>query len=257
MRGLSTSIDATTNIPSVVERARAGFVSFEKQVAGIGARFSTGFKDIFLGFFAPMALFQTAMGYITDGIAKAKQDAQDGLDLLAKGETIYASSEEKKTAAFFKAKAEREKELELVKKGKESLGRTFAETEAGNAAVREYIRQNPSAVSLTQAGPNYESMFLDPKFQDYMIKEFLKTPEGKAYQPIFGDKKDAAFKGPEGFSNVIGVGPSPVLEAMSRQTDIQEQILEHLKSMAPSAGRLDLPDFTKQAPLTLLKSGNV
>jgi hypothetical protein len=56
--------------------------------------------------------------------------------------------------------------------------------------------------------------------------------------------KTADFKGPEGFSNVIGVGPNPVMEAMARQIEIQEQQLAELQKISGStpAGQ---GDFTK------------
>jgi hypothetical protein len=56
--------------------------------------------------------------------------------------------------------------------------------------------------------------------------------------------KGADFKGPEGFSNVIGVGPNPVIEAMARQIEIQEQQLAELQKISGStpAGQ---GDFTK------------
>ena len=57
-----------------------------------------------------------------------------------------------------------------------------------------------------------------------------------------GEKKD--FKGPEGFSNVIGVGPNPVIEAMARQTEIALAQLAELQKISGStpAGQ---GDFTK------------
>jgi hypothetical protein len=44
------------------------------------------------------------------------------------------------------------------------------------------------------------------------------------------------FKGPEGFSNVVGVGANPVLQYMTRQTDIQQEILEILKQNRSNEG---------------------
>jgi hypothetical protein len=64
-----------------------------------------------------------------------------------------------------------------------------------------------------------------------------------------------AFKSPEGFSNVIGVGANPVLENLTRQTDIQQQILDGLKAMSPRSGGINQPDFTKEMPLPIQKAG--
>jgi hypothetical protein len=56
--------------------------------------------------------------------------------------------------------------------------------------------------------------------------------------------KGADFKGPEGFSNVIGVGPNPVIEAMARQIEIQEQQLAELKKISGTDNAVPT-DFTK------------
>lgn len=52
------------------------------------------------------------------------------------------------------------------------------------------------------------------------------------------------FKTPEGFGNVIGVGPNPVMEAMAEQIEIQKQQLAELQKISGStpAGQ---GDFTK------------
>ena len=247
MRGLTTSIDATTNIPSVIERAKASFVGFDKQVGDIGKRFSTGFKDIFLGFFAPMAIFQTVMGFITDGIAKAKQDAQDGLDLIAKGETLYASAEEKKMAAFFKAKKAREDEIKSAEAGKIELTKRFLEeTPKGQEMLAKVGYEASRAAGQYVHVPSAVAAQMKD-VQDAALKAFLESPEGKMYQPIFGDKKDA-FKTPEGFSNVVGVGPSPVMEAMAAQLEEaqkQTALLEKIAGEAPGVSN----DFTKGSPI--------
>ena len=91
------------------------------------------------------------------------------------------------------------------------------------------------------------------EIQKKALEAFLASPEGKAFAPIFNDK--ASFKGPEGFSNVVGVGANPVIEAMTRQVDIQNEILQIMKNSLPAGRPLDVPDFTKKVPLTLQKAG--
>ena len=60
-----------------------------------------------------------------------------------------------------------------------------------------------------------------------------------------------AFKGPEGFSNVVGVGANPVIEAMTMQleeTRKQTALLEILAN--PGGGGVPI-DFTKVAQTTM------
>ena len=240
---LSVNIKTTSDVPQAMDRAKSATVSFGKQVEDIQKKFSTAFKDIFLGFTAPMILLQGAMSMISEAIAKAKQDAKEGLDLLAKGETIYASSEEKKMANFFKAKREREDEMQSVEAGKKELARRFmTETPEGKEMQSRFIS---GAVASQRPIPSLEQMIAMPGVKEEALRRFLDSPEGKEYKPIFEDKKAAAnFKGPEGFSNVIGVGPNPVMEAMNAQleeTQKQTSLLQSLVDRNPFMS----PDFTK------------
>jgi hypothetical protein len=54
----------------------------------------------------------------------------------------------------------------------------------------------------------------------------------------------SGFKGPEGFGNVIGVGPNPVLEAMAQQTEIALAQLAELQKISGSTPASQ-GDFTK------------
>jgi hypothetical protein len=90
-----------------------------------------------------------------------------------------------------------------------------------------------------------------PEFQKKALEAFLASPEGKAFKPIFEDKqaenKAGTFKGPEGFSNVIGVGPNPVIEAMARQTEIALAQLAELQKISGTSNGVPI-DFTKGLP---------
>lgn len=242
---LGMRIKTQSDVPEQMGKARSATVSFAKQVEDIQRKFSTAFKDIFLGFTAPMVLLNSAISLITDAIAKAKQDAKEGLDLLAKGETIYATSEEKKMANFFKAKNAREDEIKLVQKGKEALAAKFlTETKEGEMMQQRIMS---GAVASQRPIPSVSQMARMSEVQGEALKRFLDSPEGKAFKPIFEDKqgdKAAAFKTPEGFSNVVGVGSNPVIEAMNEQNDLLRQQLEELKKIASPEGGVP-KDFTK------------
>jgi len=236
-QSLELNIKTRSDVPQALDKAKSATVSFSKQVEDIQRKFSTGIKDIFLGFTAPMVLFQSALSYITGAIEKAKQDAKEGLDLLAKGETVYATTEEKKMASFYKAKPEREAETEVAKKGREEIAKQFLKTEMGRRIAFEEVR-------IRGAFEKGFKLQDDPNFQRRALEAFLDSPEGREFKPIFEDqKKEKDFKGPEGFSNVIGVGPNPVIEAMARQIEIQEQQLAELQKIS---GTSAVPtDFTK------------
>ena len=85
--------------------------------------------------------------------------------------------------------------------------------------------------------------------QKMALDAFLKSPEGKKYAAFFESEratKENSFRAPEGFSNVVGVGANPVLQAMDealteskKQTGLLEQIATTTKT-----GNYD--DFTKR-----------
>lgn len=235
---LKANIAVSTDVEQATQKTGRGIVSLQKQIEDVQKKFSTFGKDLFLGFFAPMAIFQTVTGLISDSIAKAKQEAKEGLELLAKGETIYANAEEKKVANFFKAKKAREEEIKLAEKGKEEIALQFIQTPEGKKIAQEVGAKH----LLINTDAFREMMTKDKRFQELALKSFLETPEGKAYQPIFEGNKD--FKSPEGFSNVVGVGSNPVIAAIEEQVEIQKDMREHLKTLVERNPFVPT-DFTK------------
>jgi hypothetical protein len=206
-----------------------------------------------------MVLLQGLISFISSSMAEAKKQAQEGLDLLAKGETTYATSEEKKMANFFKAKKAREDEQTSVEEGKKEMtARFLRETTQGQAMLSDYQRQvnlatgTDAIVTAGQASGIKE-------MQDAALKAFLESPEGKAYKPIFDDKnaeKAGTFKGPEGFGNVVGVGANPVMEKMTHQNELLEDIKNILWEQTQMNHGGQVPDpFTERVPLTMQKAG--
>ena len=59
-------------------------------------------------------------------------------------------------------------------------------------------------------------------------------------------KEDKNFKSPEGFSNVVGVGANPVMEAMAEQTELARQQLAELQKLN-AKGNDTQTDFTKDS----------
>lgn len=260
---LGLRFKTTSDVPEQVGKAKSSVVSFAKQVEDVQKKFSTAFKDIFLGFTAPMVILQNAIQAISAAIEKAKQDAKDGLDLIAKGETVFATSEEKKMAAFFKAKKETQREMELVQAGKSELAGEFLKTKEGQAIADKMAGEMVGKMAPgAQININAlkESLKGDANFQKAALDAFLNSEEGKKFQPIFdaenNSTKAGTFKGPEGFSSVVGVGANPVLEKMTRQNEIMEEIKIILQEqfILNRNGTVPQP-FTERVPLTMQKAG--
>jgi hypothetical protein len=248
-QSLEVNIKTNSDVPQAMEKAKTATVSFTKQVEDIQKKFSTGFKDIFLGFAAPMVLLQGAISFISGAIEKAKQDAKEGLDLIAKGESKFATSEEQRAAAFFKRKKEMEDEKKLVEAGRVDITKRLLMNEGG--MFRDFNIPESYVRKLREGSESIQSLAQNSDIQRYAMEYFSKSEEGKKIAASLSQEQAAAqrkdFKGPEGFGNVIGVGPNPVMEAMNAQLEEakkQTAALERIASATPGALP---PDFTKTA----------
>lgn len=240
---LGLNLKTTSDVPEAMDKAKKAAGSFDKQVEDIGMKFKTAFKDIFLGFTAPMVILNTLVGAIADKIAEAKRSAQEGFDLIASGETKFATSEEKKFANFLKVKAAMEKEQKDVEEGKIEMTRKFLETDAGKKFLEQEARDSGRRRQLNpNVAVHYESV------RKAAMDAFLNSEEGKKFKPLFEDKaaeqKPGTFKGPEGFGTVVGVGANPVMEAMTAQLEESRKQTALLERLANPAGGMQL-DFTK------------
>jgi hypothetical protein len=101
----------------------------------------------------------------------------------------------------------------------------------------------------------------DPGLQAAALEAFLNSEEGKAYKPIFEDKnadKAGTFKGPEGFGSVIGVGANPVMEKMTQQNELLQEIKDILfQNMNINNGGAVPNPFTERVPVSMQKAGIV
>ena len=240
---LGLRFKTTSDVPEQVGKAKSAVVSFAKQVEDIQKKFSTAFKDIFLGFTAPMVLLNSAISYISGAIDKAKQDAKEGLDLIAKGETVFASSEEARTAAFFKRRKEIEEERRLVSEGKASL----TEQILMDSELAKGFKLPRNIEQRLSSGESVKSVSKDLELQRMAMDYLSQTEKGRKILQESAPAeatKAAAFKTPEGFSNVVGVGSNPVIEAMNAQLEEAQKQTALLEKIASPEGGVP-KDFTK------------
>lgn len=248
---LGIKVKTTSDVPEAMGKAKAATVSFSQQVQDIQKKFSTAFKDIFLGFAAPMVLLQGAISFISSAIEKAKQDAKEGIDLIAQGQTRFAGSEEARAAAFFKRKKELEDERKLVEAGRTDITRQILRNEGG--MFRDFDLPEQYVRRLREGSMTMEQLAQDKDVQKLAMEYFNKTDEGRKLLESLGPDKAAKapdFKAPEGFGNVIGVGANPVMEAMNAQTEELKRQTELLTVIATSSPAGLPPDFTKTATAT-------
>lgn len=267
-QSLEVQIKATSEVPQAVDRAKEAITSLEKRASTvkvgttggaveqttskaastvgtqfdkIGKAFGNTISSVFLSFAGPLALISGAISLISASIEEAKQLAEDGLKRIAEGKTKLATEEERKMANFFKAKDEREKEEKEVEAGRQKMTNRFLlETEEGKKLARQMGIEGDSL--LTNAASTQKDI------QDLALKNFLASPEGKKYAAFFDSEratKENSFRAPEGFSNVVGVGANPVLQAMDDALSESKKQTELLDKIA-SKGEQGAPDdFTK------------
>jgi len=242
---LTVNIKTTSDVPQAMDRAKSATVGFGKQVDDIQKKFSTAFKDIFLGFTAPMILIQSAISYISAQMEQARRDAKEGLDLIAQGETKFATSQEARTAAFFKRRKELEEERRLVEAGRASL----TEQILNDPELAKGLVLPPRIVQRLQAGESVKGVAKDAELGRMAMEYLSQTEKGRKIlsegTPI-ESAKQTNFKGPEGFSNVVGVGSNPVMEAMAEQLEEQRKQTALLEKIASPEGGVS-KDFTKDS----------
>jgi hypothetical protein len=258
---LTVNIKTTSDVPQAMEKSKSAVVSFSKQIEDIQKKFSTGFKDIFLGFTAPMVLLQGTIAFLSKSMEDAKRSAKEGIDLMAAGETKFATTEEKRAAAFFKRKKELEDEKKLVEAGRTDVTKQILNNPGGMfkdfELPEQYVRK------LREGSETIDSLSKNADVQKLAMDYFSKTEEGKKVADSLAQEQSSAakagtFKGPEGFGTVVGVGANPVMEKMTRQNEILEEIKIILQeqSLINRGGMVPSP-FTEAVPLTLQKMGAV
>jgi hypothetical protein len=234
------SITGDTNAEQVAGRAKTAVSGLDKQLEGIGNKFKTSFKDIFLSFLGPMALLGAAMAFIGKMIEENQKKRADANQAAIDDTNKLMSAEDKYWANKRNNEKKAKETTEEAKTQRETTTREFLETDPrGKKMVDDEWRKGAlhRILGKHEIGP----MSRDKDIQDRV--QALIAPEAAA-AGLGSALKDTTFKGPEGFSNVIGVGANPVLENLTRQTDIQQQILEFLKTRPYSSGITDV-DFTK------------
>jgi hypothetical protein len=234
---LTVNIKTTSDVPQAMDKAKSATVSFGKQVEDIQKKFSMAFKDIFLSFLGPMALLGIAINYIGKLIAdnqrkqaEANQAAIDGTnELMSAEDRYYANKRNNENKA-------KENVEQAVLQRKVTVEEFLKTDPRGQEITR---RQNELAGDLRTLGSVKTPKQIEEEVLAIIAEDARKNPEAGIKPTTAKD-----FKGPEGFSNVIGVGPNPVIEAIARQTEIALAQLAELQKISGStpAGQ---GDFTK------------
>lgn len=249
---LEVNIKATSEIPQAMDKAKAAVVGFDKQVEGIGKKFGSSFKDIFLSFLGPMAILSGVLAFIGKAIAENQRKTQEANRAAIDDTNELMSAQDR----FYAKKRENEKlskeQIEQAKLERENITQQFLRNDPrGRAIVDKYqlppllptLRGaiNGKEQSIDTSGMLSRSKDIQAQVQALIAADMAKNPAAKA--ALTGP---TSFRTPEGFGNVVGVGANPVMEAMTMQLEEarkQTALLESLNNKSPGGG---VPtDFTK------------
>jgi hypothetical protein len=264
------SINGDTNAEKVTDRVKQSVSTLEKNMQGIESKFKNFGKDLFLSFAAPMVILNQAINMISSAIEKSRADVRDALADAEKGENKYmragtvTSAREvakRRQDALDRKNAKLAAEALAEEQGQEGAG-TFSISEA-EKAMGDYVSEGQGFWNTTGRFLNAAGMMvgINDYRQDEEIQKVLErraqtrvaaSPEAKAEVAAAKqkeaaemqiakqkelDSKPTSFKGPEGFSNVVGVGANPVMEAMTAQLEEQRKqtaLLERIAAGGPS-----------------------
>lgn len=271
---LTVNIKTTSDVPQAMDKAKSATVSFGKQVEDIQKKFSTGFKDIFLGFFAPMVLLNAAVSYFGNKIAEAQKLAADGFDKLADASTNYGNREEKTLAAQLKLKMDLIKAEKELRAGKSEMFKTYMETTPeGKAIVAREISKGGTGFQMGMNIPFMREKFVSGLAMMNQIQSEILDIEDRKISPeqrkLKEREMEAASKaefdaaaektrledekkrqsnemklGSSVSGNVIGVGANPVVTALQEQQAIAREQLAYLQIIALQSTNTRSADVT-------------
>jgi hypothetical protein len=235
---LTVNIKTTSEVPQAMEKAKAATVSFGKQVEDVQKKFSTAFKDIAFSYVAPLVLLNKAISLITDSLEKSKQEIKDIRDFAATSNSPYLDPKTKYLANLRVATDRERMERGMAPKATTEEYAYFLQNDPRSKGVLESagIGANLKALLAGVFSSGDEgaarSLASNPEIKaaiDTIIEKAAKDAQSKSGE---SEKKADAFKSPEGFSNVVGVGANPVMEAMTAQLEEQRKQTALLEVLA-------------------------
>ena len=249
-RKLEWELSGKSDVPEKMAKAKASMEGLEGAANGLSKKFREAFKDIAVGFLAPMVLIQKALSFISDKIAQAKQDAKEAQE-FARGEESKGYMKGGAREVLIQA-GEREAEAKRQAKAKLAEQLAYEDFLLNDPRGQELLKQKvpASAIVASQVVPyNPFTSTGEKERREFQAGETAKLPGVRAAIEalVAGDalariqaeaakqpeKAAAAVKagGLDIGSNVVGVGMSPQLDALNRSVAIQEDMANSLRTL--------------------------
>jgi len=246
-----------------MDKAKTAVNGFGSQIEGIGKKFGSSFKDIFLSFLGPMAILSGVLAFIGKAIADNQRKNEEAHQAALNNTNELMSAQDR----FYANKREKEKltkeQIEQAKLERENVTKEFLQNDPRGLQILKGERDPSQGIGLGMGGgvnapKDITRLSRDKSIQDQiqaiLAKDIANNPAAKA-----APTGATSFRTPEGFGNVVGVGANPVMEAMTLQLEEsrkQTALLESLNNKSPGGG---VPvDFTKPQPLNAAsRSGSI
>jgi hypothetical protein len=246
---LTVNIKTTSDVPQAMDKAKAATVGFGKQVDDIGRKFSTAFKDIALGFVAPLILLNKAISMISDSIEKSKQDIKDLRDFAATSESKFLDPKTKYLANL-RVSTDRERmERGMAPKATTEEYAYFLQNDPRSKEVLKEAGLGANLKALVagvfSSGDEgaARSLASNPEIKTAIDRVIEKAAAEAATKGPDGQKA-TTFQSPAGFNAVVGMGNNAAMQAQLDQLEEQRKQTALLQQIAASGG--DIPaDFTK------------
>lgn len=241
---ISFSITGDTNAEQVVGRAKTAVNGLDNQLGKMSRGFMNGFNSIFLSFLGPMALLGAAMAFVGKMISDNQKKHEDANKAAIENTNALMSAEDKYWANKRNNEKKDKATVAEAKVLREDVTEQFLATDEGQKIIQRGLMDR--SISFGQTSTSMSDLARDPKIQAEV--QTLIAKDAAASGGLNPAAAGTAFKSPEGFSNVVGVGANPVLDAMNEQLVLLKQANDFLAEIArPSGGGVPI-DFTKTQP---------
>lgn len=251
-RKLEWELSGKSDVPEKMAKAKASMEGLEGASNALSKKFKEAFKDIAVGFVAPMVLVQKALGFITDQFQKLRQFAQESRDFAKDAENtnnIASGAREAIIQADERSKRQEEQRKRIFgeyqgyrefllsdPRGRKMLEQEMPMKAQGGNALVESLFGGLVGKAFRIAAPQAEAfatgMATRPEVQAKI--EAMLAEEASAREKRRKDAEAAAQASKainEVGSNVIGVGISPQLDIATRQLTVQEDMANSLRRL--------------------------
>lgn len=250
-QSLEVNIKTTSDVPQAMDKAKAATASFEKQVEDINKKLTTSFKDIFLSFAAPLVLLNRIIGEIDASIQKSRENMRKGMEDIASGENKAATEQERVMARFLKERQQSEQTATETAAGREAIAGQYVDQNKLDFLINKPISFFAGLMGEMGIGKGFGYEFVQQaaaeRFAANNPQEVKAQAEAdaKAAEAEAMKRNSTSFKSPEGFSNVVGVGSNPVIEAMTLQLEESRKQTALLEAISQGDSGGVPVDYTK------------